>query len=101
MLANRRTRGYTFGMEANQPLLPLEIEAAVAQHHGGPVSIVGQHGSYVVMNADVYSGRMAETTAAEHADSIAAIKRSLAQAVAGQLEDAERFFEELEQKYEN
>jgi hypothetical protein len=43
---------------------------------------------------------MAETTAAEHADSIAAIKRSLAQAAAGQLEDAERFFEELEQKYE-
>ena len=87
-------------MEANQPSLPLEIEAAVAQHHGGPVSIVGQHGSYVVMNADVYSGQMTETTDAERADSIAAIKRSLAQAAAGELDDAERFFQELGQKYE-
>ena len=87
-------------MESNQPSLPLEIEAAVAQHHGGPVSVVGQHGSYVVMNADVYSGQMTESSVADHADSIAAIKRSLAQSAAGQLEDAERFFDELEQKYE-
>jgi hypothetical protein len=88
-------------METNQPSLPLEIEAAVAQHHGGPVSVVGQHGSYVVMDADVYSGQMADATDAEHADSIAAIKRSLAQAAAGHLEDAELFFAELERKYES
>lgn len=100
MLANKRPPGYTSNMETNQPSLPLEIEAAVAQHHGGPVSIVGQHGNYVVMNADVYSGQMTEATAAEHADSLAAIKRSLAQAAAGQLEDVEHFFEELEQRYE-
>ncbi len=87
-------------MELNQPSLPLDIEAAVAQHHGGPVSVSGQHGNYVVMNADVYSSQMAEGTAAEYADSIAAIKRSLAQASAGQLGDAELFFDELEQKYE-
>jgi hypothetical protein len=91
---------YAYGMETSQPSLPLDIEAAVAQHHGGPVCVPGQHGSYVVMNSDVYSGQMAEATAAEHSDSIAAIKRSLQQARAGQLEDAELFFAELEQKYE-
>ena len=87
-------------MEANQPSLPLEIEAAVAQHHGGPVSVSGRHGSYVVMDADVYSSQMADANAAEHSDSIASIKRSLAQAAAGQLENAELFFAELERKYE-
>lgn len=87
-------------MNTSQPFLPLEIEAAVAQQHGGPVSVAGAHGSYVVMNADVYSDRMTESTAAEHADSIAAIQRSLAQAKAGQLQDAEFFFDELERKYE-
>jgi len=91
---------YTSTMETSQPSLPLEIEAAVAQHHGGPVSVTGAHGHYVVMDADVYSGQMAQATAAEYADSIAAIKRSLAQAEAGQLEDAELFFDELERTYE-
>lgn len=88
-------------MSTREPSIPLEIEAAVAQQHGGPVSVSGQHGSYVVMNADVYSGQMAEATASEQADSIAAIKRSLAQAAAGQLDDAERFFNRLEQKHES
>jgi hypothetical protein len=91
---------YTSGMEMNQPSLPIDIEAAVAQHHGGPISVAGQHGNYVVMNADVYSNQMADGTATEYANSIAAIKRSLAQAAAGQLEDADLFFEQLEQKYE-
>lgn len=80
------------------PALPLEIEAAVAQHHGGPVSIVGRHGSYVVMNADVYSGQMVGATAAEYAESVAAIKRSIAQATAGEVDDAEQFLTELGQK---
>jgi predicted transcriptional regulator len=43
---------------------------------------------------------MSQATAEEHADSIAAIKRSLAQAAAGELEDADEFFAQLEQKYE-
>jgi hypothetical protein len=34
-----------------------------------------------------------------HADSIAAIKRSLAQAALGELEDAEQFLQELEQQH--
>ena len=87
-------------METTNPHLPIEIEAAVAQQHGGPVSIPGAHGTYVVMNADVYGGQMVQATAEEFADSIAAIRRSLAQAAAGELDDADQFFDEIEQQYE-
>jgi hypothetical protein len=87
-------------METSNSHLPIEIETAVVQQHGGPVVFSGAHGTYVVMNADVYGGQMAQASADEYADSIAAIKRSLAQAAAGQLEDVEQFFDELEQRYE-
>lgn len=87
-------------METTNPHLPLEIEAAVVQQHGGPVAISGAHGIYVVMNADVYGEQMAQATAEEYADSIAAIRRSLTQAAAGELEDVEKFFDDLEQQYE-
>ena len=43
-------------METSSPFLPPEIEAAVEAQHGGPVSVPGQHGKYVVMNVDVYGG---------------------------------------------
>jgi hypothetical protein len=85
-------------METNSQFLPPEIEAAVEAQHGGPVSVTGQHGKYVVMNVDVYGGVL-EATAAELADSVAAIKRSLAQAAAGQTRDADEAFNELEARY--
>jgi hypothetical protein len=88
-------------MDTTNPHLPLSIEAAVVQQHGGPVAIPGAHGTYVVMNADVYGGQMVQATTEEHSDSIAAIQRSLAQAALGELEEAERFFRELEQQYES
>jgi hypothetical protein len=87
-------------METGNSHLPLDIEAVVVQQHGGPISVHGAHGTYVVMNVDVYGSQMTQATAEEHADSIAAIKRSLAQAAAGELEDADEFFAQLEQKYE-
>jgi hypothetical protein len=87
-------------MDASSSHMPLDIESAVAQQHGGPVVVPGSQGNYVVMDIDVYGGQMAQTTAEEHADSIAAIKRSLAQAAAGELHDAAQFFDELEQHYE-
>jgi hypothetical protein len=85
-------------MEASRQFLPPEIEAAVEAHHGGPVSVPGQHGKYVVMNVDVYGGVL-EATPEELADSVAAIKRSLAQAAAGQTRDADEVFDELEARY--
>ena len=85
-------------METSSPFLPAEIEAAVEAQHGGPVSVPGQHGKYVVMNADVYAGVL-EATPEELADSVAAIKRSLAQAAAGQTRDADEVLDELEARY--
>ncbi len=85
-------------METSHQFLPPEIEAAVEAHHGGPVAVPGQHGKYVVMNVDVYSGAL-EATPQELADSVAAIKRSLAQAAAGQSRDADEVFDELEAHY--
>ena len=85
-------------MDTSFPFLPPDIEAAVEAQHGGPVSVPDQHGEYVVMNADVYGGVL-EATPQELADSVAAIKRSLAQAAAGQTRDADEAFDELEARY--
>ena len=85
-------------MEATHQFLPPEIEAAVEARHGGPVSVPCQHGKYIVMNADVYGGVL-EATPEELADSVAAIKRSIAQAAAGQTRDADEVFDELEARY--
>jgi hypothetical protein len=50
------------------------------------------------MNADVYGGVL-EATPEELSDSVAAIKRSLAQAAAGKTRDADAAFDELEARY--
>jgi hypothetical protein len=85
-------------MKAETPYLPADIEAAVEQNNGGPISVAGLHGHYVVMNADVYGGVL-EATPGELADSVAAIKRSLAQSAAGQTRDVNEFFDELDARY--
>jgi hypothetical protein len=89
---------YAVDMEASSQFLPPDIEAAVEAQHGGPVSVSGQHGKYVVMNIDVYGGVL-NATPEELADSVAAIKRSLAQAAAGQTRDVDESFDELEARY--
>jgi hypothetical protein len=85
-------------METNIPFLPPEIEAVVEARHGGPVMLPGHHGKYVVMNAEVYGGVL-EASPEELADSVAAIKRSLAQSAAGKTRDADQAFDELEARY--
>jgi hypothetical protein len=85
-------------MDASVPFLPAEIEAAVEAQHGGPVSISGQHGKYVVMNLDVYDGAL-EASPEEFTDSVAAIKRSLAQAAAGETRSMDDAFDDLEARY--
>jgi hypothetical protein len=86
------------GMDTSPQFLPPEIEAAVAAQHGGPVSVSGQHGKYVVMNVDVYGGVL-NASPEEFSDSVAAIKRSLAQAAAGQTRDTDVALDELEARY--
>ncbi len=85
-------------MEASPQFLPPEIESAVEQNNGGPISVAGQHGHYVVMNADLYGGVL-EATPKEMAESVAAIKRSLAQATAGETRDIDEAFDALDARY--
>jgi hypothetical protein len=85
-------------MKMSRPLLPADIEAAVEAQHGGPISIAGQHGKYVVMNLDVYNGAILASPE-ELADSVAGIKRSLAQADAGQARDVDEALDDLEARY--
>jgi len=85
-------------MDTNQPFLPADIEAAVEAQHGGPVSVPGQHGNYVVMHLDVYGGAL-EASPDESAYSVAAIKRSLAQVAAGQTRDIDEALDDLEARY--
>lgn len=85
-------------MGTSGQFLPPDIEAAVQASHGGPISVPGLHGNYVVMNAEVYVGAW-EATEADLADSLDSIKRSLAQAAAGQSRDANEAFDEIEARY--
>jgi hypothetical protein len=85
-------------METHQPFLPADIEAAVAASHGGPVSVVGQHGRYVVMDANLYGGST-EATPSDVAESVAAIKRSLAQAAAWNAREVDDAFDALKSRY--
>jgi hypothetical protein len=84
-------------LELKSPSLSPEIEAAIDAQHGGPVSVAGQHGKYVIMNAELFGGIM-EAMPEELADSVAAIKRSLVQAAAGQTRDADEALDELESR---
>jgi hypothetical protein len=85
-------------METTNPFLPPDIEAAVQARHGGPIELTGEHGKYVVMNSDVYGGVL-NPTDEELSDSVAAIKRSFAQATAGQSRDVDETFDDLEARY--
>ena len=68
-------------METPSSPLTSAIENLLAQH-GGPLSINGTHGDYVVMRSDVYE-RMLGLGEAEEAETLAAVKRGLADLDAG------------------
>lgn len=85
-------------MSSTHPILPPDIEAAVVANHGGPVSVAGQFGNYIVMNLDVYAEPLA-VSPGDMAESVAAIQRSLGQAEAGQVRDLNDAFDDLERRY--
>lgn len=70
------------------------IEALLAQH-GGPLSVPGQHGNYVMMRADVYEA-MLGMGQDEEADTLAAVRRGLADVEAGRVVDLDDAFDELD-----
>lgn len=86
-------------METSFPMLPAEIVAAVAAHHGGPIKVPGQQGDHVVMTMEAYYDLIGISDAEEFERSVAEIKISLAQVAAGETISLEELRARLSEKY--
>lgn len=81
-------------MDHSATSLTPSTEALLAQH-GGPLTVPGQHGQYVVMRSDVYEAMLGMADD-EDADTLAAVLRGIADLNAGRVQDLEVAFDELE-----
>ena len=79
--------------------LPIEIEAAVAAQHGGPVTVSGSQTEHVVMSMAIFRDLMGVGSDEEFEKSIADLRLSLAQAAAGESISLEQAREKLAGKY--
>ncbi len=86
-------------METQPSLLPAEIEAVVASHHGGPVSVSGRQGAHVVMSMAIFRDMMGVGSDEELAKSVTALRVSLAQADAGETISLDEAADKLSRKY--
>ena len=68
---------------------------SLLQQHGGPLLLGGQAGSYVAMTSDVYSA-MLGLPKTEAAESLAAVRRGLADASAGRVQTLDEAFDEID-----
>lgn len=78
----------------SQQPLPSEIEDLLGLH-GGPVVVPGQRGQYVVMWPDVYAAMLGLGDNAE-AETLASVRRGLADVEAGRTQDLDEAFDELD-----
>lgn len=82
------------------PLSPITPETeSLLQLHGGPLSLAGHQGDYVVMRSDVYAA-MLGLEADEEAETLASVRRGLADVQAGRTHDSESVFKELRSRYD-
>ena len=78
------------------PLQPLAPETeAFLQQHGGPLAVCGQQGDYVLMRSDVYVA-MLGLGDDEEAETLASVRRGLADMEAGRTQDLDEAFDELD-----
>ncbi len=77
-----------------QPLSP-ETEDLLARH-GGPLTVPGQRGDYVVMRPDIYAA-MLGLSDNDEAETLAAVRRGLADLDAGRTQDLDEALDELDQ----
>ena len=68
--------------------------------HGGPLSIDGQQGRYIVMRADVYEA-MLGISENEDAETLASVRRGIADMEAGRTHDVAKSFDALEARHES
>jgi len=86
-------------MDASQPPIAPETEALL-QQHGGPLVVPGEQGRYVVMRSDVYDAMLGISTDDE-AETIASVRRGLADLEAGKTRDLDDVFDDLERRYDS
>ena len=78
------------------PLQPIAPETeALLQHHGGPLAIAGQQGEYVLMRSDIYVA-MLGLGDSDEAETLASVRRGLADMEAGRTQDLDEVFDELD-----
>jgi hypothetical protein len=80
----------------SSPLTPA-VENLLAQF-GGPLSINGAHGDYVVMRSDVYE-QMLGLTKENEAETLAAVNRGLSDLDAGRTVSLEEAMKELRSRH--
>ena len=78
------------------PITP-ETENAL-QQRGGPLQIAGLQGEYVVMRLDVYDA-MLGISDDEEAQTLASVRRGLADVDVGRTHDADEAFDKLQSRY--
>ena len=86
-------------MEIDRPTLPAEIESVVALQHGGPITVTGEQGDHVVMSAAIFRDMMGVGSDEALAESVAALRKSFAQASAGLTMSLDEAAQRLAQKY--
>lgn len=78
------------------PLQPIPPETeALLQQWDGPLAITGERGEYVVMRADVYSSMLGMSDRDE-TETLASVRRGLADLDAGRTQDLDEAFDELD-----
>lgn len=82
------------------PLQPIAPETeALLQQWDGPLAITGKQGQYVVMRADVYSSMLGMSDGDE-SETMASIRRGLADLDSGRTQDLDEAFNELDSRDE-
>ncbi len=89
---------YANDMDASTPPLAPETEALL-QQHGGPLAVFGQQGEYVMMRSDVYVA-MLGLSEDDEAETLASLKRGLADMEAGRTHDLDEAFDALDRRHE-
>ena len=82
----------------SSPFTP-ETESLL-QQFGGPLSLAGEHGSYVVMRTDVYEA-MLGLESDEEAETLASVRRGVADVQAGRTHGVEEAFTKLSSRYDS
>ena len=86
-------------MDANRQAITPETEQRLLLH-GGPLSVDGQQGKYIVMRADVYDV-MLGISENEETETLASVPRGIADLEAGRTHDIAEAFDALEACHES